>query len=109
MFSRAFKPGSPDHEAMKTCKSFNEKRAFKMAWMERLLAEVTVEKTHATKHSNTTLRVGSMIPFGKVVERYGVAYDEEKAIVLATRYCAKAMALGEGWVGVDSMAECPLF
>ena len=77
--------------------------------MERLLAEVTVEKTHATKYAKTTRRVGSMIPFGKMVERYGVAYDKEEAIVLATRCCAKAVALGEGWVGVDTMAECPLF
>ena len=68
-FRGAFKPGSPDHAAMTARKTLDETKVFDTAWMERLLAEVAVEKTHVAKYAKTTLRVGSMTTFGKGVER----------------------------------------
>ena len=53
--------------------------------------------------------LGRWLPFGMIVESYGILYDRKHAVECATKYCSKAAQMGSKWCCWDGMGETALF
>ena len=46
------------------------------------------------------------MPFGAIVEKFGIHYYLEHAIMRATKYCMKCVRMKGDWSTYEDMSEC---
>ena len=79
--------------------------SFRVEWAKRKLNEVRMENSHTRSYSQVDENVGEYLPFECIVEKYGFAFNREKAIQKATVYCEKCVKMGGKWMSYDEMSE----
>ena len=52
---------------------------------------------------------GEYLPFGSLVESFGIHYNREEAISAATRHASKCLQLKGDWLFWDNLGEVPCF
>ena len=100
---------SPDWADYKACKGDGERKEFRLKWANTEIRLISQTKKHSQEFSEVDTTLGELMPFGLLVESFGILYDRELAIKLATKHAIKCMQMGGSWIGVDGMAETTLF
>ena len=80
------------------CRTHASKKTFRKQWAETLL-NATIQKTRERKESFRIVdeSYGTYVPFGRLVENYGLNFDRKQA-VKATANCArKCVAMAGRW------------
>lgn len=74
-------------------------------WLRCKCDELRSGRSHSKSWEKVDLTTGEYMPFGKLVEGFGILYDRTSAVEAATRHAEKCIKMGGLWIQYDVMAE----
>ena len=84
---------------------YKAKAEMRAKWVERKCLELSFGKTHSRSWAKVDTTQGEYLPFGALVESFGIHYDRKTAVEAATRHAEKCIKMAGDWISYDSMGE----
>lgn len=97
-FQKEHKKGSDAHTAYARCKTFEEKKQFRLTWLERKYNEVRQGRRHSESWREVDIQKGEYMPLAKLIESEGFLYDPEGAKEAGYSHARRCAQLGGAWV-----------
>lgn len=104
-FAREHKTNSATWSNYNLDKTYDAKKKFRVDWCKAQLARIIESKVQVKSYQKVDRKKGTYMPFGVLVEQYGIHYDRPAAIQAALRYAASCVKMGGNWCFYDPMSS----
>ena len=87
------------------CRTHKQKHDMRADWLQRVCNQLRYGKNHEKRWEKTDVTKGDYMPFGMLVESFGIHYDRKAAVEAATLHAEKCIKMQGDWMSYDSMGE----
>ena len=98
-----------ENQEYKSCKSDNDRKAFRVSWGKRQLEGLTISKSKTRAWRKIEEEKGEYLTIASISIKFGHAADPETSMNYAIAYCRRCAELGGQWLKTEPFSKTQLF